>query len=381
MVQACGVGDLVPGSREIVSPTSSVAASPSSSSSPSPATALCDKTNPEHSPSSVSTSFEDVVAAAVAHLQKFGYAVVPDVLDQAECADLVDGLWAHTELVTRGRVQRKVLKSWKNICSLYPMHGMLMQHWGYGQCQAVWDVRQNPKVVDVFARIWGTHDLTVSFDGCSFGLAPEVTKVGWQDKAWLHLDQALARNGLECVQGWVTGEDVSEGDATLTVMSGSHVHHLALAEHFGLTEKGKDWHKLTPPQIRWLEDQGCKQQHIECPAGSLVLWDSRTVHCGRSPSEGRVHRRNRYVVYVCMTPASLLDKGDAAAKRQACLDGRMTSHWPHKPKLFPLKPRRLPRGGTLPDIPPLPQPVLSALGARLAGWRPGMECALQHANK
>lgn len=46
--------------------------------------------------------------------------------------------------------------------------------------------------------------------------------------------------------------------------------------------------------------------------------------------------------------------------------GRMTNHWPHAPKLFPLAPRAY--GGVADPVPPHRPPELTALGRRLAGF-------------
>ena len=53
-------------------------------------------------------------------------------------------------------------------------------------------------------------------------------------------------------------------------------------------------------------------------------------------------------------------------KRKAFKDLRMTSHWPHKPKLFPKNPRTY--GNPLPNITQVKEPKLTELGYRLAGF-------------
>jgi hypothetical protein len=47
---------------------------------------------------------------------------------------------------------------------------MLLQQWGVGHAQALWDLRQNPKIIDIFSKLWGVpaKELLVSFDGASF---------------------------------------------------------------------------------------------------------------------------------------------------------------------------------------------------------------------
>ena len=46
---------------------------------------------------------------------------------------------------------------------------------------------------------------------------------------------------------------------------------------------------------------------------------------------------------------------------------RTTSHWPHKPKLFPLKPRLYP-GDEFPNVTDIPDPQLTELGKIVAGY-------------
>ena len=68
--------------------------------------------------------------------------------------------------------------TWKAIFDLYPLHGIIFKHFAVAHCQFVWDVRQNRKVAEPFAKIHGcnTEDLLVSFGpGASLHLPPEQT--------------------------------------------------------------------------------------------------------------------------------------------------------------------------------------------------------------
>ena len=55
---------------------------------------------------------------------------------------------------------------------------MLLQHWKVGHSQFIWNLRQNPKIVNIFAKIWDCKqdELLTSFDGASFHLPSEITK-------------------------------------------------------------------------------------------------------------------------------------------------------------------------------------------------------------
>jgi hypothetical protein len=58
-----------------------------------------------------------------------------------------------------------------------------------GQIQVMWDLRQDPRIVDAFAQIWGTSDLIVSMDGMSIMCPPEIREGYFQP--WPHVDQQL----------------------------------------------------------------------------------------------------------------------------------------------------------------------------------------------
>lgn len=180
-------------------------------------------------------------------------------------------------------------------------------------------------------------------------------------------------------------------DATLSVLVGSHRHHNLLKSAIDLSadtpsKNGKsDWYKITPEQQAMLIDEhGCTEHHIQCPAGSMVFWDSRTQHCGRESLRTREAANFRCVVYICMLPRSAVPappkiaknktlemaKGAALAKllvrrKNAFKERRMTTHWPTKLTLFGKSPQTY--GKPLPKVDPFPAPALTPLGLSLVG--------------
>eukprot|EP00128_Syssomonas_multiformis_P009917 Colp12_sorted_trinity150504_noHs@30990 len=312
------------------------------------------------------------VAEARSMLERHGVAVILNVVEREECTRLEDLAWRELADLTLGKVKRDDPTTWKNLLDLLPLHSMLIQHYGVGHMEWVWKIRENPAVAGVFAELWrcsSATDLLVSFDGVSIHMPPEITKRGVFRKGWLHTDQGSTLVGHHCWQGQVNLRDVNEGDATLTIMPGSHALHTEFWKHFGLVEKD-NWFKLDdekfPEHRAFFVDRGCEEVAILAPAGSLVLWDSRAMHYGREPSRDRRVSNHRFVAYVCMTPRRLASPKDLEKKRKAFQQARMTSHWPHKPKLFPMLPRTYGR-----EIPKLnvvsKPPKLSKLGLKLAG--------------
>ena len=111
-------------------------------------------------------------AGLKAKLAEFGVAIIPNVLDAQQCKLMVDGVWDYLSKLTTGwetPITRDNSESWKGLFDLFPMHGMLLQHFGIGHSQFMWNLRQNPNIVAIFATLWGVRpeDLLVSFDGAS----------------------------------------------------------------------------------------------------------------------------------------------------------------------------------------------------------------------
>lgn len=308
-------------------------------------------------------------------LQSYGVAIIPSVLNWEESVRMVSGQWDFFEHITQSwetPINRQDKDSWKGIHNLYPMHSMLIQHWNVGQSQVTWDLRQNEKIVDIFSHFWECpkEELLVSFDGFSFNMPPEVTGRGWnRENTWYHTDQTYWKPEFECMQSWVTGLDVEEGDATLAIYEGSHQYHQEFADTFKIKDKNgtkADWYKLAKEEEEFYTNKGCEKKKIMAPKGSLVCWDSRTIHCGVEANRGRDREKLRSVVYLCYKPRSQATEAFLRKKRKAFDEMRTMNHWPAKGKLFGKKPRTY--GNDLPEITPIEKPELTELGKKLAGF-------------
>jgi len=303
-------------------------------------------------------------------LEEFGVAIIPSVIQGDELEGMRTGMWDYLEGITsqfERPIDRKDNKTWVEYLKLYPKHSMLLQQYQIGHAQYIWDLRQNEKVVNIFSQFWDVpnEDLLVSFDGASFHFPPEDTNRGWYRKTWYHTDQSYQRPDFECMQSWVTAYDVEEGDATLAFMEKSHIYHEEFQKEFSITDKS-DWYKHTEEEQAFYSNKGCEEKRIKCPAGSMVFWDSRTIHCGTESTRKRENKKIRNVAYICMRPRSYASKASLKKKITALENIRTTSHWPDKPKLFAVNPRTY--GGPLPNVKDIDPPILSELGKKLAGY-------------
>jgi hypothetical protein len=304
-------------------------------------------------------------------IQKYGVAIIPNVLDENECELMINGMWNFLEYISQDweiPLNRNNSDTWRQFYKLYPLHSMLLQHFGVGHAQVSWDMRQNPKIVDIFAHFWKCmqDDLLVSFDGFSFNLPPEKTNKGWnRNNVWYHTDQSYTTPDFKCIQSWVTGLDVNDLDATLSIMEGSNNYHAEFKERFGVTDKA-NWYKLKKDEEQFYIEKGCQYKNIKCPKGSMVFWDSRTIHCGIEASKKRTYPNLRAVIYLCYMPRKLCSEKNLKKKQKAFEELRTTSHYPCDIKLFAKSPRTY--GGDMPIIKSVLQPNLTELGNKLAGF-------------
>ena len=228
----------------------------------------------------------------------------------------------------------------ENATRHYDIHG-IVQHNEVGHSDAVWDVRLNPNVQDVFEQLHGTNDLLVSFDGMCY-MHP---KRAFRKNSWAHFDQNSRRKGLHCVQGYVNLYDSSDDSSgSLWVVPESHKKFdkfwAAFPDSVRAAGAG-DWYKLdSAAENEFFADHCPYPVRVHGPRGSLVLWDSRMLHQNVPAMGAQTERKPRAVVYVCYQPRRLISAGNLEKKQKAFREYRMTTHWPSEVvKLFPVQPR------------------------------------------
>jgi ectoine hydroxylase-related dioxygenase (phytanoyl-CoA dioxygenase family) len=316
----------------------------------------------------------------VNNINNYGICILKNVLNETECQSLINGMCSDFSYLTQKMTPQFDINNsvtWSTLNSLLPIDGMLYQHWGIGQSQTVWNVRTNDKVIDVFSKIYGTSDLLVSFDAVNFALPPEFTdnkpNKYYSDDKW-HFDQSLTRNNFECIQGWVNAFDTNQEDSTLAIMIYSNKFHKLYADYLiglGQTLNKDDWLRIE--DLSFFTHYGCIPYRVEAPKGSLVLWDSRTLHFGSKPLPWRTKPNYRMLIYLCYTPSSLITEAKRKRKIEIFLEkgkfgqGRTTNHWPHKPKVFPETPRLW--NNDPPNITSLPNPIIDVKYKGLIGFK------------
>jgi hypothetical protein len=323
-------------------------------------------------------SYDEAVAdpgLMSAALARSGFVLVTGVLAAQECELMNNGMWDAFEHVSKNMqvpISRDKESTWGTMFDLYPTSTMIFKHGKLGHTQYAWDVRQNPRVAGLFGMLYNCEpeNLLTSFDAVGVSLPPEVTKRGWRpnstDLPAAHVDQSYTNSDFKCIQSWVTANDVRPGDATLRLLPGSHRLHANAAYKFGEGSKA-NFVQLDAERQAWYAEHGCEPVHIVCPAGSMVFWDSRTVHAGARPLKNRPYGANiRNIVYVCMQPRDHATTAAIDKKRKLFSEQRITNHWPCEPKAESMVPHTYGKPEPLYLDPPMP--FLTALGRRLAGF-------------
>jgi hypothetical protein len=303
-----------------------------------------------------------------AFLDENGVAVISNVLSEAECVQLRNEIWSELKHVSQNRFDINNQNTWREFFKFYPLHSMLLQHFSLGHMQPVWNIRQNPKVCEVFEKIWNVdkNELLVSFDGLSVHLPPEKTNKGWfLGKEWYHTDQSFKKQNKCCIQGFINLYPVNKGDASLSILEKSHRYHQEFNEQFH-PECSDNWYKLKDGEKQFFINKNCNPYAVKAGIGSIVLWDSRTIHQGKEPEKTREHENFRIIVYVCMMPRHMSNEKSLEKKRKAFNELRVTNHWANNPKLFPKIPRTY--GGEIPEFNQIHPPQLNEIGIRLAGF-------------
>ena len=173
------------------------------------------------------------------------------------------------------------------------------------QHQALWDVRQHPRVHRAFAELYGTEKLWVSLDRANFNPPARAEYPDYDHQGMLHwdIDPAAAHTEGLRVQGVVYLDDTPAERGGFCCVPG---HHKLVARW---AETGEPVPGAPAPGKRWPADKGeITVVPIAGEKGDLVIWDVRLLHGnGRNISE-----RPRLAQYVTMWPEG---RGGEAERR------------------------------------------------------------------
>ena len=293
-------------------------------------------------------------------LEELGYCVIPNVFSTSETKRLYERVWL--EYIEKAWPSCKMDDSrrWENTFPIHQQSGIFCGP--AGQIQVMWDLRQDPRIVEVFEQVWNTSDLIVSMDGLCLMCPQEIRESNFDP--WPHVDQAVLRrqdnvahdNNSSAdfvsesllttnpftIQGQFLFEDSFDGDGGFYCIPKSHLKFKEFAPQLEEFSQGPQseaaYFKYLLDFFDHATDESgnpyCKKQ-IMAPRGSLILWDSRTVHWNQHANKDRPysdHPKIRMVGYLCYVPKTRLTEENRLLRIQIFEEGVSTGHNPACPE-------------------------------------------------
>ena len=211
-----------------------------------------------------------------------GYTIIPNVLNNDEIIEYIHEF-------------NEWMDSFENSDELHNIihHHGIFKYFDVGHQRFAWLIRTNPKVQNIFKRIWKTNELVTSFDGCCY----YPKDYNRENEYWIHSDQSCLKKGLHCVQSFVSLTKNKE--KTFMVYENSHKLHEDYGNKYNITNPS-DWNPIAEEYLIRINDS---LKILEVDAGSMVLWDSRTFHqntCGNPEN-----REDRLIQYICFLPKNV----------------------------------------------------------------------------
>lgn len=278
-------------------------------------------------------------------LELHGMCLLTGVLSQAQC-EVMERLWLNDllQLVDEEQlaalpalaseveqVQQGGPRAWPNAWGLRLGKKGTGSQRGLPHGGFAWAARLHPTVRRSFAAIYDLpeDELAVGLD-CVFWRAADAPPVAFNEE-WLHCDQNHCTGMTwRCIQGALyVWPSQGEASSTTVVWPGSHHEAYDLmmgdphAQAKGSNPGGQSvkLRELASADVRepLLAQALAGARRVPCPAGSLLLWDSRTIHQGWGSGP-------RLAQPVCWEPRERRSKAALGRKLWMCCAGVPSSH-------------------------------------------------------
>lgn len=249
-------------------------------------------------------------------IRERGWAVIPNIMSPEKVLDHQNQFWDFLESCN-DKLSRHNQQTWIKSNLPNESYGVIRHYFGHTKLQ--WSLRE--LAYPYFAKLFDNTNMLCSFDGGSFILPDRKDRKDRKSwKEWFHSDQGrFFPDAPVGIQGVITlSNHDSKGGGTVVVDRSNHIWKKYLDTH------PLEGYSNCRINLDHLID--AKIIKICAPAGSLILFDSRTFHCNISPQEGY-----RMAVYVSMQPRHGIDSKTLSKRIKAYEDNRMTNHWCYGP--------------------------------------------------
>lgn len=212
------------------------------------------------------------------HLKEFGYVVIEDVITKEEANSLAND--AIQWILDRYPDVTSEYKTWTPTNVPYIRANGVIQWGGLPHCPTAWRVRE--LMLPYYVDYLGTDDIITSLDGCTISPPRRVRPLS----DWAHLDGV--EYDIDVLQGQMV---LSDTNASFVCTSTSNKYHTEILNKYLPKDKPSGFLRFNDQQVEELKQMFGPnwQVPIIVPAGSIILWDSRTIHSSRlQPQEDRI---------------------------------------------------------------------------------------------
>ena len=176
-------------------------------------------------------------------------------------------------------------------------------------------LRNHPNIKKVFADIWNTTDLISSLD-CPiiWKTIPLIENI--------HVDQnPHYKKGFYCVQGMIHLTDTTLGGLQIVPNTNTDDVQKHLCKTYPHIKQTKeDWLEL------YSDDPFYSNAiQIPCKAGTMILWDSRTLHGAYINNSKDLVARISFPI--CMLPANKLSEKFLLNREKIIKENKTLNHW------------------------------------------------------
>lgn len=230
---------------------------------------------------------------------------------------------AHT-LITSANIE--------DIPRLWPGQYLVPNSHGFPQGRFAWETRLHPRVREVFELLFeGEGELCVGMDQLFYRPSHFSYEFG-ENYGHGHTDHNFHDLTIADTSKWRIFQSIlsiwpsiDRGDWGTLIWPGSHkkIHPCLMADR-ACQRPGHFAHILSmsdPDEKRRVQaGYRAESRRVQLPAGSLLVWDSRTIHQGCRTGK-------RLAMPICWEPKSRRPEGARRRKLLVAASGNFTTHW------------------------------------------------------
>lgn len=310
------------------------------------------------------------------YLNKYGVAVLLDVLDPFSCQEFEDGIWRVLNTVSQeyeSPINKQDPVSYHNLTYLSPYHKTLVRSCGIPHAQEVWDIRQDSRVVKAFADMYGEgydrNFMLSNVNGMLISMPPEATGSNYlcNNDLKLRINQHWKKSIKRNIEGQVNITNIEAGDSTFLCIPGSNRYFNEFFKVF-LTKSNIRQFDLKDGHVDWfINECNLRPVAMTAPKGSITFYDSRTACCDIAPVIGRPNPGNiRMSLQVSMSPKNYHSDRNIDKIKKGFEQSKITENIPHYCCYFSEVQMRNFTADLLTEI--KDKPKLTKLGRKIMGF-------------